>query len=131
MSSSKNSTSIYLLPGMQAKFKAVGGYFIGFGKRKILDNTGSYKEVDLVQGFAVKDEDTGVIEPIEGEPAVKYTHKKFGMNKVYFFARTGEISIVDIIAVPIHDHSSIVAGGPAYGTYFTDDETIVTEGDTE
>jgi hypothetical protein len=36
-------------------------------------------------------------------------------------------STIDIIAVPIHDHSSIVAGGPAYGTYFTDDETITGE----
>ena len=124
MSESKNSTSVYLLPGMSAKIKAIGGYFIGYGKRKILDNTGTYKEVDLTQGFVVQDTDTGTIEAVQNEPAVIYTHKKFGMNKIYFFARTGEISIVDVIAVPIHDHSSIVTGGPAYGTYFTDDETI-------
>jgi hypothetical protein len=46
------------------------------------------------------------------------------MNKVYFLSRTGEKGVVDIISVPIHDHSSVVTGGPAYGTYFTDDETL-------
>jgi hypothetical protein len=117
------STAIYLLPGMSAEL-GTSGYFVATGKRKIEDENGETKEVELVQGFAVQDDDTGVIEPVSGKPAVVYKHKKFSMNKIYFFARTGEIGIVDVISVPIHDHSSIVTGGPAYGTYFTDDETI-------
>lgn len=126
MASPKNSTSIYLLPGMSAKLKALGGYFVALGTKKIVVDGGT-QELSLVNGFGVQYEDVGTLEPISNEPAVRYTHKKFGLNKIYFFARTGEISIVDVIAVPIHDHSSIVTGGPAYGTYFTDDETILEE----
>lgn len=118
----KTSTSIYLLPGMQAKFTAPR-YFVAHGNRKILNEDGDYETKELINGFVVQYKEVGVIEPVNNEPAVVYTHKKFGLNKIYFFARTGEIGLVDVIAVPIHDHSSIVAGGPAYGTYFTDDET--------
>lgn len=122
MPNPNTSTSIYLLPGMQAKIK-VPGYYVAHGKRKVLTPAG-HELKSLLNGFVVTDEETGSIEAVAGEPAVVYTHKKYGLNKVYFYARTGEISIVDIIAVPIHDHSSIVTGGPAYGTYFTDDESI-------
>ena len=118
----KTSTSIYLLPGMKAKFTAPR-YFVSFEERKIMNEEGDYEKKSLTNGFVVQYEDIGVIEAVADEPAVIYTHKKFGLNKIYFFARTGEIGLVDVIAVPIHDHSSVVAGGPAYGTYFTDDET--------
>lgn len=117
------SASVYLLPGMSAKLK-VSGYYVAFGQRKIMKPDGTYELVDLINGYAVQDSDIGTVEAVSGEPAVIYTHKKFGLNKIFFFARTGETSVVDIIAVPIHDHSSVVTGGPAYGTYFTDDETI-------
>lgn len=117
------STSLYLLPGMSAKLTAPK-FYIGVGSRKLLDETGGYKDVTLTNGFAVYDSEVGEVKAVANEPAVIYTHKKFGTNKVYFYARTGEIGIVDITAVQIHDHSSIVTGGPAYATYFTDDETI-------
>jgi len=123
MSLPKTGTSLYLLPGMKAKLK-VPKVYVAHGKRKIMDNNGNYMDVTLENGFAVQDKDVGTIEPVTGEPAVIYTHKKYGLNKIYFWARTGEVGLVDIIAVPIHDHSSIVTGGPAYGTYFTDDETV-------
>lgn len=119
----KNGTSIYLLPGMQAKFKAPG-YYIAAGERKILNANGEWELKSLTQGFVVQDDDVGEVVEVSNEPAVIYTHKKFGLNKIYFFARTGEIGLVDVIAVPIHDHGSIVTGGPAYGTYYTDDETV-------
>ncbi len=122
MPNPKTNTSVYLLPGMKAKIK-VPGYYVAYGERKVLTPEG-YELKDLQNGFVVTDDETGSIEPIANEPAVMYTHKKYGLNQIYFFARTGEISIVDIVAVPIHDHSSIVAGGPAYGTYFTDSETL-------
>ena len=118
-----SSTSLYLLPGMKTKLK-VPGYYVAYGTRDVKDIEGGYTTLSLTRGFGVVDTSVGDIEPVEGEPAVIYTHKKFGLNKIYFFARTGEMGIVDIMAVPIHDHSSIVAGGPAYATYFTDDETI-------
>jgi len=116
------STSIYLLPGMQAKFK-VSGYFVALGKKQVLGPNNNYVEKELINGYAVQFDDVGKLEAVENEPAVIYTHRKFGLNKIFFFARTGEISIVDVIAVPIHDHSSIVAGGPSYASYFTDEET--------
>lgn len=119
----KTSTSLYLLPGMKAKLKAPG-YYIATGNRKLMNADGVYEPKSLTNGFVVQYDDVGTIEAVPSEPAVVYTHKKFGLNKIYFFARTGEIGIVDVVAVPIHDHSSIVTGGPAYGTYFTDDETI-------
>lgn len=123
MSDVMGTTSIYLLPGMQAKMK-VNGYFVDIGDREIATIDSSNVKRTLINGFAVQYEDVGTIEAVPNEPAVIYTHKKFGLNKVFFFARTGEISVVDVIAVPIHDHSSILSGGPAFGSYFSDDESM-------
>jgi hypothetical protein len=117
----KSNTSVYLIPGMSAKFEAIDAYINS-------KNTGKFLGIELptVRGFAVLYPDVGTIEVTDDqEAAVKYTHKKFSLNKVYFLSRTGELGVIDIISVPIHDHSSIVTGGPAYGTYFTDDETVV------
>jgi hypothetical protein len=124
MSDPKNSTALYLIPGMSAKLSALKAYISPKDTAKFPDDDGQFVDLPLVQGFAVLHADVGTIEEVPLEPAVKYTHKKFSMNKIYFLARTGEMGIVDIISVPIHDHSSIVTGGPAYGTYFTDDETL-------
>ncbi len=124
MADLKNSTAVYLIPGMSAKFKALGSYISPKATAKFPDDNGQFVELPLVQGFAVLHPDVGTIEEIPGEPAVKYTHKKFSMNKIYFLSRTGEKGLADVVSVPIHDHSSIVTGGPAYGTYFTDDETL-------
>jgi len=124
MQGSRDTTAIYLLPGMQSKLTAPK-FHVGKGTRKKLLANGSYADVLLINGYAVDNTDVGTIEPVDGEPAsVIYTHKKFAPNKITFYARTGEQGEVHVIAVPIHDHSSIVTGGPAYGTYFTDDETI-------
>ena len=125
MAQDRGSVSIYLLPGMKAKI-AVPDFFIGVGDRQYMDITGNRLTKTLQNGFYVEDEDVGTIEVVAGEPAVIYTHKKYAQNKIVFHARTGEIGEVVVIAVVIHDHASIVTGGPAYGTYFTDDET--TEG---
>ncbi len=118
----KSNTSVYLIPGMSAKFEAIDAYINS-------KNTGKFPgsiELPTVRGFAVLYPEVGTIEVTgDREAAVKYTHKKFSLNKVYFLSRTGELGVIDIISVPIHDHSSIVTGGPAYGTYFTDDETVV------
>jgi hypothetical protein len=90
MSNPMNNTSLYLLPGMSAKFKATGGFYVAHGTMKILDGSGGYKDATLTQGFAVQYDDVGTIEKVDNEPAVIYTHKKFGLNKVYFFAAGGE-----------------------------------------
>ena len=123
MANSNGSSSIYLLPGMRAKLTAPG-FFVATSMRKKMLATGQQETVSLVNGFAVDDVEVGDIEPVENEPAVIYTHKKFGHNKIMFYARSGEVGELHVIAVPIHDHSSIVAGGPAYATFFTDQEDV-------
>ena len=120
------ASSIYLLPGMSVKIKAT--YF--FVQTDLVEHKyqdGSTKTVNLVNGFVVDNENVGQIEAVAGEPAVIYKHNKFEYNMITFYALTGEKGTVDIISVPIHDHSSIVAGGPAYGSYFSDDETVTNE----
>ena len=116
-----NTTAIYLIPGMQAKIGALN-YFVRHGTQKYQDHSGVYQDATLVNGFYVADPLVGSIDPVPNEPAVIYTHKKFSTNKIVFVARTGEQGIVEVISVPIHDHSSIVTGGPAYATYFADDD---------
>lgn len=115
---------MYLLPGMKSKF-TVPDYYRGVGAKAVLQKDGTYKKVPLIKGFYVDDPEVGELTE-NADGGVIYTHKKYAQNKIYYFARTGERGEVHVISVPIHDHSSIVTGGPAYGTYFTDDET--TEG---
>jgi hypothetical protein len=117
------SVAIYLLPGMKAEL-SVTDYFKGVGSRKYTTAAGEEKEEKLKNGFIVMDPDVGTIEESSDKAAVIYTHKKYAQNKIFYWSRTGERGEVDIIAVPIHDHASIVTGGPAYGTYYTDDETL-------
>ncbi len=79
-------------------------------------------ERELVRGFLVENQDVGgIVATGEAEPAVIYTHNRAEDNSIWFFAHTGEKAVCNIISVPIHDHSSIVQGGPAYGTFFSDD----------
>jgi hypothetical protein len=118
----RGSVAVYLLPGMKVKISAPE-QFIQAGEHEWQGASGGYKNLTLQNGFAVEDEDVGKITKVyTDEPSVEYTHNKFAQNRILFFNRVGEQSYVDVISVPIHDHSSIVTGGPAYGTYFTDDE---------
>jgi len=123
MADPKGNLAMYLLPGMKAEF-TTPGFFVGTTPRKKLQADGEYKDEALLNGYTVEDEDIGTIEAGKEPNSIIYTHKKFAHNKITYYAKTGEIGEVDIIAVPVHDHSSIVTGGPAYGTYFTDDETV-------
>lgn len=129
MSESVTGTAVYLTPGMQIKISAPingrnsQGYFA-----RIEDLPENYFEdianssVKLTRGFAVENRDVGeIIATDTEEPAVIYKHKQPYGNAIWFFARTGERGLVKVISVPIHDHSTIVHGGPAYGTYFDDD----------
>lgn len=120
-----SNTAVYLIPGMSIKIEAMKAYISPDSTGKFPGNGGAFVDLPLIRGFAVLYPDVGTITVSDDEaPSVKYTHKKFSPNKIYFMSRTGEMGIVDVISVPIHDHSSIVTGGPAYGTYFTDDETL-------
>ena len=124
-----DTLSMYILPGMTKKFKA-HEYFAQLdpvNHRSVL--TGEYSEQTPVNGFIVDDDQVGSILPVEGEAAVYYTQKRYAPNAITFYGRRntgtiGPMGRILIVSVPIHDHSSIVTGGPAYGTYFTDDEAV-------
>ncbi len=128
MLSSKGAITIYMLPGQKYKITALSTYPETKPQPMPTGEGGSmaYEMKSLIHGFVVEDDSMGELESVANEPAVIYTQKKFGPNKVYYYALTGERATADIVSVPIHDHSSIVTGGPAYGTYFTDDETVDT-----
>lgn len=116
--------AMYLLPGMTAIIKAENS-FAEMGKvlHTYPDERGK-TATSTTNGFVVDNTDVGVIEPVEGKAAVKYTHKKYAANAITFYARNSAMGRCDIISVPIHDHASIITGGPAFGTYFSDDETV-------
>jgi hypothetical protein len=79
---------------------------------------------DLIRGFVLEDTAVGTLStnPDSGSGlSVIYVHNKTAENAIWFFSLTGERGLVNVISVPIHDHSSIVQGGPAFGTYFDDE----------
>ena len=113
------NNSLNLLVGMKVKIKQFksdgnGGRFILHGKHPIT------KDQELIRGFGVTYSNVGTItEYKEDEISVVYEHKQPKENVIWFFALTGEYGILRVSSVPVHDHSSIVQGGPAYGTYFS------------
>lgn len=79
-------------------------------------------EVPTVYGFAVRNSSVGKLEANTdsinaGVLSVFYTQLLSKENTIYFFADTGEQQNINVIIVPIHDHSSIYQGGPAFGTF--------------
>jgi hypothetical protein len=126
-----HTMAMYLLPGMSIQLKIpviqdrVSGYFAA--RTGTVDLAKFFGEVnnvsEMVKGFVVEDKRVGVLQadPTDAS-AVVYTHKRAQKNAIWFFAASGERGVMNIVSVPIHDHSSIVQGGPAYGTYFSDDE---------
>ena len=128
MSDTVNGTAVYLSPGMKVKLKVPvnGPNNQGFFTRTEELPAGFWKDQnkagEIIRGFVVENTDVGELRPTdEAEAAVTYCHKQPYPNAIWFFARTGERGLVRVISVPIHDHSTIVHGGPAYGTYFDDD----------
>lgn len=123
-----STVAIYLLAGMKVKIKApvnperAQGWFPKTGSQKC----GPAGTVQALQnGFCVEDVVVGEITEVkDDELAIVYHHKRAEKNSIWFYAITGEIGICNIVSVPIHDHSSIVQGGPAYGTYFSDDAPV-------
>ncbi len=121
-------TSVYLMPGMSVKLRSGRtsrndfGWFVA---KEI--PPGHFTDMTYVsgitRGFVVEDTRNGVIVEAsdEEDAAVIYTHKRVSTNSIWFFAISGERGLINVISVPIHDHSTIVHGGPAYGTYFDDD----------
>lgn len=125
-----SGVAVYLIPGMSVKLTSSlsnrnnFGYFaaetIPPGYFKDMANVS-----DILNGYVVEDERNGEIKIAEDEEGavVIYTHKRVAPNAIWFFSISGERGLVNVVSVPIHDHSTIVHGGPAYGTYFDDDVT--------
>ena len=128
------STAVYLLPGMSIKIEVPvepgrpSGFFAMSDNKIKAGLSKFFGDISSVgpptKGFVVEDKTVG--ELVFQDNGVIYTHKKAQKNTIWFFAWSGETGTVDIISVPIHDHGSIVQGGPAYGTYFSDDEEAKT-----
>ncbi len=118
--------SLYLIPGMVVELKIPSDG--GKGAFRTLSPTYSdgIKEYTLTNGFY--EESQGAVgdlqNPSATEVAIEYHHKRPEENAIWFIPADDPESKVlfNVIAVPIHDHSSIVQGGPAYGTYFSDDD---------
>jgi len=131
MADNISALAIYLLPGLSIKIKvpimprtntgfwALEGSSPPEGYFRDMPNVS-----EMQRGFVVEDEQIGTISSSTGaaEAAIIYTHKKPAKNAIWFFSATGEIGLINIITVPIHDHSNILQGGPAFGTYFDDSE---------
>ena len=60
-----------------------------------------------------------IIEVVQDAVAIKYKHKLPSNNLLWFFAETGEVVKFSIELMPVHDHASILTGGPAFGTYYS------------
>lgn len=128
-----SATNLYLLPGMSVELlvpvlgKNSEGYHVRIEKipESFFEDDDNPQSLTPIRGFVNANKDIGIIrETSEVKPAVVYTHKAAAENTIWFFAATGERGVVNIISVPIHDHSSIIQGGPAFGTYFSDDEGV-------
>ena len=118
------NTAIYLLPGMSATITVEDAFaYMGEVPYKRKDTEEMLKTEN---GFILHDTDVGEIQKGTGA-SITYKHKKYSPNLITFYTLNGTTSTVDIISVPIHDHASIVTGGPAFGTYFSDDETVETK----
>jgi len=124
-----SGTSVYLTPGMSIRIKSSLTNRNSFGWFVATKIPGGYFEdspyvSDIERGFVVEDTRNGTITPDSDEESasVIYTHKRVAENAIWFFSIDGQArGLVNVISVPIHDHSTIVHGGPAYGTYFDDD----------
>lgn len=81
-------------------------------------------------GFVSEFPAVGTIEPAEGSDLkVTYTHIQSKPNRIFFFTNDNDQHTISIVSMPIHDHSSMYQGGPAYGTYAYD--KIIEEETTE
>lgn len=116
------SSSIYLIPGMEISL-VVSNMAPKVGNFIYLDENSEYKTVQLINGFFLVDETSGILTPGSGNSSATYVHTKFSKNRIVFVSVNKDIATLDIIAAPIHDHSSVLTGGPAFGTYFSDDDS--------
>ena len=99
------------------------GWFPKQGDVYFTGTTGAVHTRTLVNGWCMENTEVGELDPMSDQIGVIYSHNYPMVQYLYFFAASGETGVVSIVPAPIHDHSSITQGGPAFGTYFRDKNT--------
>lgn len=120
---SVTGTSLALLPGMIVTLEVENT----FANQGPILHDGEQRT--LIRGFFSENEEIGTIMEAEGEAGaiVKYKHLKSLSNRVWFYGRCGEVGMFSVVYVPIHDHASLVTGGPAFATYASEPTIQTTE----
>ena len=126
-------TNLSLLPGQKVRI-GVTGHFARTEPFKVYNEDTKVTETkQLLNGFYVEDENVGEITaPDAPGTSVIYTHKKAKENTVWFVARTEvgglpEMGRFRVITIPVHDHSTITTGGPAFATYSNEENKSIEE----
>ncbi len=122
---SGTSTTISITQGMYLNITVPVDSEIGQGEfaRETVDKVRlNNEDRNHKMGFVSEFEKIGTVEEITDVSTitVKYTHLQSAPNRIFFFTPNDEVHIISIISMPIHDHSSIYQGGPAYGSYAYD-----------
>ncbi len=121
---SGTSTTISITQGMYINISVPVDSEIGQGEfaRESVDEVRLNKEDrPHTMGFVSEFPEIGTIEEVTSPNiVVKYTHLQSAPNRIFFFTPNDDVHIISIISMPIHDHSSVYQGGPAYGSYAYD-----------
>lgn len=115
------SYSLFITEGMQITLEIGVDHKAGHGCFPRLDPVSLHNEErTLVNGFVSEFDSIGRL--IAADAGAIYQHLESKENRVYFYADNGSIQVINITSMPVHDHSSILQGGPAFGTYASDYE---------
>lgn len=123
---SRELASISLTPGMTLEIKIPvsvdsGGYPNGSFPSLYNEINMAGSEKTLMNGYSVENDIVGHLELMDDGISIRYVHEKPYPNRIFYHPVVSEdVYVISIVAVTVHDHSSMSQGGPAYGTYFTD-----------
>lgn len=88
------------------------------------ENMGGYwptTAVGFQNGFKLLDTTAGSIVKVHNDKvAIDYEHKTNLTNVIIFESISGDVIRIVAGNIMVHDHATIVTGGPAYGTYATE-----------
>lgn len=85
-------------------------------------NTDAVITPPMTRGFQLFDSDAGSLALHANTNCIKYTHSG-GRNLIMFTDYgTGKRGFIVVDNIPIHHHGDMTQGGPAYGTYYTEDD---------
>ena len=73
----------------------------------------------VINGSPVSENTISDSNPSDTETPVRYRQIAFGDNTITLTSPSGLFGSADILGIPIHDHTSLGQGGPAFGVYAT------------